>query len=1692
MGDILAAALVGRAVESGGCIANANAPMLPSTALRVNPSALVAFVSGPHSGALAASALAAPSDVRTRSAVRGAFARLVGLSRAASTAAGAGSDPIADWLLSALLRDLPLAYAHPQRGEASGALEMALELLGAGASPSPAPPSASSAHTLPSLASSATLPCPLPPGVDALTAATEVAALLRAHPAVETGDSAADPADATLRCLLTLLLRFAAGRVDVCSAAAETVARGGLGLVDELFDGVLFALRSETPEALASVLSPSPLGAALPKAKRNATRGAAFELLVALAAGAGDAAALISTRLLALHEPGEHGGDAALAAARASLVSVAIAERAGSRSIAHVRATDPRNSTGYAGLHNPACLCYLLSMLQQLFMNAAFRSGILRARIDDAELLDAADADSPSPSRDRDLSALLERARADSLALQLQRLFALLQDSARAYAEPLSLAHALKDLDGLATNLSEQKDVPETISKLFTDLETQLQGTAQDNLHKDVFGIQTVSEFFAADPRPGALDPRLSRSRDNEPEDALKLRVRGHKDLDEALRDLVSAETIEYTWEVPRLGAVTEAEADDGGGGGGGGGGGADDRNEKVRIVSTQKRLSIKQTSDALMLHLNRFDFDYDRMEQVKVNDALEFPTVLDVWPYTVWGRDGGVVAEGGGEEGETPPPPRAAFLYHLAGVVVHVGSAAGGHYYSFVRERGVEGPAFGDRWFKFDDDLVTPWDATPEHFSEETFGGIRPLRATSFAAYPREEFKTNNAFCLFYERAAPARAAAAAYAAAKAGAAPDPAPVVPAHGLENAPSGVDGGGGAKPGGGTKPDTPGVELVAATKGRVSVLRAPRDARNAFVAAMHSGGSSGFGSGGGGGLGSGSGGLSGSAHRRSDALRSAVRTPPPAALAAAISADNHALFLAHWTSTPAYGEALAGICVAVSAGVLVTRCGSVATAAELTSFAAVRAVGGSAFPAAWTVMTFLRAACGDAGAAIVSADAAERLLRALPPLLRAAPAAAQWLLVVIAREHAATAALLWERDASSLASRDAVLAGRRFAARILGAAVAALGATADADPRARELLAPSLASTIAWLFEQLAASRLRTDSVVLDTAGSRVTEILFILADALEGGMGGGALRAAALAAAPLPTLLDFFVPPSLRNGPASPPGSGLTLTSSDVSPTIFSNAPPPPPALLSHASATPLSLNASTPALRALFVALAYGDPALTATLSTTPVLWNALAAQVSIAWWSREAMPRVGIAADAALRIGGSAALEALAGVIVRALRSMRHLLVGCTFRLVAAAIEAAPTPAIAASRATRLAAALLEGIRGGAESGDRAPAVAYAATEASFEALTAAARRVDALRVALGAEAMCRHMEWALRWLAQPPPPSNRVSNRDSPDSFDGKFNTRGDRSILPGRFPGVIATKSAEAVDTLSLQVALLSMGRRPQLRRVDFDAIAGEVRGRFFDAFFFNDGQIKLGVFEGEPEHRFGEKPAEPCVVFARYHDNIPVAEPMGRISYRVRPTEAEQEDMDAAAPLVVAIAAQAEAAAAGGVGVGVGVGAAALPLALAPPQPTMPPALPVRGRRVGSPRPRNHAFFAASHNPSTMTINSLSAPLRPHAHPPYASPLASSEAADNPVEEIEVDDCTSEGGAVIGDGEGEGEGDGDGDGRGDDFGNAIYDAIDGNVNDDDSETDDLMLGLHLSEGPAKRNNNQHSNRPPGDA
>lgn len=52
--------------------------------------------------------------------------------------------------------------------------------------------------------------------------------------------------------------------------------------------------------------------------------------------------------------------------------------------------------------------------------------------------------------------------------------------------------------------------------------------------------------------------------------------------------------------------------------------------------VDIEKKTAISKLPNTLFIHLNRIVFDFDKMGNVKLNDRLEFPNLLNLQEFTL------------------------------------------------------------------------------------------------------------------------------------------------------------------------------------------------------------------------------------------------------------------------------------------------------------------------------------------------------------------------------------------------------------------------------------------------------------------------------------------------------------------------------------------------------------------------------------------------------------------------------------------------------------------------------------------------------------------------------------------------------------------------------------------------------------------------------------------------------------------------------------------------------------------------------------------------------------------------------------------------------------------------------------------------------------------------------------------------
>jgi ubiquitin C-terminal hydrolase len=457
----------------------------------------------------------------------------------------------------------------------------------------------------------------------------------------------------------------------------------------------------------------------------------------------------------------------------------------------------------FSGLKNQGCTCYVNSLLQVLFMSAAFREAVLATPLKDTHrtsLWHKTDVEivgqsflfeyqsgmwrqglvvgfDPVTSRHRvqytksdgtseEIASfnihegrfqretgrvrvippegeepLSEREESAYRVLdQLQRTFCFMKYSKKRFFDPVELVEACKTLN-LNFNVYHQNDAAEFFDQLLDRIETATKGR---HTKKDVWGDVFLKNVFGGrwlyQKIPQDCEVYKTKKEDcghwqsSRLESFLKveLMIRGKEKIEDSLAELMQGELM--------------------------------DGDNKIHCeVCLQKKATVRRTCfgdlpSTLMLHLKRFDLDFQTFETVKLNNRMAFPQRINMLKYTKEGieaeekrkqaeqeegRDAGAAGELQYEVDGVALDP-SDYEYELQGVLVHAGVAQGGHYYSFVRD-----PDTADEWFRFDDDEVTAFDSA--HIAVQCFGGP-PNHGTSSSNITDED-RTANALMLLYNK---------------------------------------------------------------------------------------------------------------------------------------------------------------------------------------------------------------------------------------------------------------------------------------------------------------------------------------------------------------------------------------------------------------------------------------------------------------------------------------------------------------------------------------------------------------------------------------------------------------------------------------------------------------------------------------------------------------------------------------------------------------------------------------------------------------------------------------------------------------------------------------------------------------------------------------------------------------------------
>lgn len=340
---------------------------------------------------------------------------------------------------------------------------------------------------------------------------------------------------------------------------------------------------------------------------------------------------------------------------------------------------DLKPSHGFIGLRNLGCTCYINSLIQQFYMIKEIRYCVLNC-----EGMTGGQ---------------------ENVLMQIQWLFANLKENIKQFLIPNHLIGSLKGYDNQPINLHIQQDVNEFFNLLSDKLENHLKETQYKTLLQDIIGGSLSHEIISLEEEFAYNGER------EEPFYSISIEIKHKKNIYEALDSYIKGETLEgdnkYFCE---------------------------QYNKKIKAL---KRCLIKKLPNTLILTLKRFEFDYNLMQKVKINDYFEFPKVLNMKKWTKQG----VLQEANELEDDK------TFEYELVGVLVHAGTAEAGHYYSYIKDR----EALNERWYEFNDTHVTPFNIA--NLRNECFGGEYENDEGIMHFGDWDGSKSKNAYLLFYEK---------------------------------------------------------------------------------------------------------------------------------------------------------------------------------------------------------------------------------------------------------------------------------------------------------------------------------------------------------------------------------------------------------------------------------------------------------------------------------------------------------------------------------------------------------------------------------------------------------------------------------------------------------------------------------------------------------------------------------------------------------------------------------------------------------------------------------------------------------------------------------------------------------------------------------------------------------------------------
>lgn len=314
----------------------------------------------------------------------------------------------------------------------------------------------------------------------------------------------------------------------------------------------------------------------------------------------------------------------------------------------------------------------------------------------------------------------------DNVLYQSKYLFANLIKNRMPTYNPIVFFNSIKDFNGEPMPTNEQRDVDEFLNIYMDKIEQHIKGSDDHTTMNTIFGGTFAQELICKD-----CPHRSSRE---EQYLSVNIEIKNKANIIEGLELFIQGEMLEGD-------NAYYCERCD-------------------KKIDTLKRCCIKKLPNVLILTLKRFEFDLETLSRYKLNSYCEFYDDLNMKNYCQETLAKKELLKRMAEENLTYEMlkedeksvydftlPDEYYNYKLKGIVVHNGTADGGHYYSFIKGRD------SNKWFEFNDTIVRDYDIS--NMPEDAFGGKLRYEQKIIQGgrqYIQSE-KLHSAYVLIYER---------------------------------------------------------------------------------------------------------------------------------------------------------------------------------------------------------------------------------------------------------------------------------------------------------------------------------------------------------------------------------------------------------------------------------------------------------------------------------------------------------------------------------------------------------------------------------------------------------------------------------------------------------------------------------------------------------------------------------------------------------------------------------------------------------------------------------------------------------------------------------------------------------------------------------------------------------------------------